>query len=192
MRWQEPLFRLGNGANVTLAHLVIIFQWLSLIIPLYNGIQWQRRLNKIRSNWKQKLDLNMTFLGRPGELSKNREKQPNKPHTGKAANKKGSQGALDKDLRTFVVKKDNPKDKRRPKIVLNPNILSRDAQATIYAEAGPARKGRCEPWQFDEKNHYIYCGLHRNYYQDADVAKAIDHDEHNMPYQRKKNHEPVG
>ena len=121
-------------------------------------------------------------------MSKNKEKQLNKTHTGKTANKKGSQGALDKDLRTFVVKKDNPKDKRRPKIVLNPNILSRDAQATIYAEAGPARKGRCEPWQFDARNHYIYCGLHRNYYQDSKYRKVIDHEKHNMPYKRRLRH----
>merc|ERR1712167_497506 len=119
VQWQEPMFRLGSNANVTLAHLVIVFQWASLIIPLYNGIQWQRRLHKIRSNWKQKLDLNMTFLGRPGELSKNKEKQLNKTHTGKAANKKGSQGALDKDLRTFVVKEmissgPNPEDPKKP------------------------------------------------------------------------------
>ena len=61
VRWQEPLFRLGNGANVTLAHLVIVFQWASLIIPLYNGLQWQARLRKIRSNWTKKKDLRMTF-----------------------------------------------------------------------------------------------------------------------------------
>ena len=192
VRWQEPLFRLGNGANVTLAHLVIVFQWLSLVIPLYNGIQWQRRLNKIRSNWKQKKDLRMTFLGRPGSVSDWEQKHVKKEDTGKAANKKGSQDVLNGDLRTFVVKKDNPKDPKKPKIVLNPDILSHDAQTTTYAEAGPARKGRCEPWQFDEKNHYIYCGLHRNYYQDSDVARAIDHDEHNVPFQRKKNHEPIG
>ena len=185
VRWQEPMFRLGNGANVTLAHLVIVFQWASLIIPLYNGLQWQRRLRKIRSNWKQKLDLNMTFLGRPGELSKNKEKQLNKKHTGKTANKKGSQGALDKDLRTFVVKEKNPKDPERPKIKLNPDLLSPEAMATTYAEAG---KGRYEPWQFDAKNHYIYCGLHRNYYQDPAVAKAIDHEKHNMPYERRLRH----
>ena len=51
-----------------------------------------------------------------------------------------------------------------------------------------ARKGRYEPWQFDEKNHYIYCGLHRNYYQDPAVAKAIDHDKHNEPYKRRLRH----
>ena len=134
----------------------------------------------------------MTFLGRPGSVSDWEQKHVKKEDTGKAANKKGSQDVLNGDLRTFVVKKDNPKDSKKPKIVLNPDILSHDAQTTTYAEAGPARKGRCEPWQFDAKNHYIYCGLHRNYYQDSDVARAIDHDEHNMPYQRKKNHEPVG
>merc|ERR1711924_129647 len=84
-----PLFRLGNGANVTLAHLVIVFRWLSLVIPLYNGIQWQRRLNKIRSNWKQKKDLRMTFLGRPGSVSDWEQKHVKKEDTGKAANKKG-------------------------------------------------------------------------------------------------------
>ena len=134
----------------------------------------------------------MTFLGRPNELSRRKEKQLNKTHTGKTANTKGSKGALNEHLRTFVVKKDNPKDPKKPKIVLNPEILSHNAQTTTNAEAGPARKGRCEPWQFDEKNHYIYCGLHRNYYQDSDVARAIDHDEHNVPFLRKKNHEPIG
>merc|ERR1712167_13146 len=133
------------GANVTLAHLVIVFQWASLIIPLYNGIQWQRRLRKIRSNWKQKLDLNMTFLGRPGELSRNKEKQLNKTHTGKAANKKGSQGALDKDLRTFVVREKNPKDPKKPKIELNPEILSYEAQVTTYAERVPRARAAASP-----------------------------------------------
>jgi hypothetical protein len=56
---------------------------------------------------------------------------------------------------------------------------------TTYDEA---RKGRYEPWQFDAKNHYIYCGLHRNYYQDPAVAKAIDHNEHNEPYKRRVRH----
>ena len=111
-----------------------------------------------------------------------------KNDTGKAANKKGSQDVLNGDLRTFVVKIDNPKDKKKPKIVLNPDILSHDAQTTTNAEAGPARKGRCEPWQFDEKNHYIYCGLHRNYYQDSEYRKVIDHEKHNMPYKRRLRH----
>ena len=148
-------------------------------------------MHKIQSNWTQKLDLNMTFLGRPGELSRRKERQLNMKHTGKTAIKKGYQGALDGDLRTFVVKEKNPKDPKKPKIELNPEILSYEAQVTTYAEAGPARNGRFEPWQFDEKNHYIYCGLHRNYYQDSDVANAVDNDEHNMPYQRKKRHEPA-
>ena len=186
VRWQEPLFRLGNGANVTLAHLVIVFQWASLIIPLYNGLQWQARLRKIRSNWTKKKDLRMTFLGRPGSVSDWLQKHVKKNGTGKAANKKGSQGALDKDLRTFVVKKDDPWGK--PRIKLNPEILGPEAMMTTYAEA---RKGRYEPWQFDEKNHYIYCGLHRNYYQDSEYKKVIDDEEHNMPWQRKKRHEPA-
>ena len=130
----------------------------------------------------------MTFLGRPGSVSDWEQKHVKKEDTGKAANKKGSQDVLNGDLRTFVVKKDNPKDSKKPKIVLNPDILSHDAQTTTYAEAGPARKGRCEPWQFDAKNHYIYCGLHRNYYQDPAVAKAIDHNEHNEPYKRRVRH----
>ena len=184
VRWQEPLFRLGNGANVTLAHLAIVFQWASLIIPLYNGLQWQRRLNKIRSNWKQKKDLSMTFLGRPGDISAwEREHKGGKDTKG--ANKKGQRNVLNEDLRTFVVKTGDPK---RPKIKLNPDILSHDAQRTTLQEAGPAHKGRCEPWQFDARNHYIYCGLHRNYYQDPWVARAIDHDEHNEPYKRRLRH----
>ena len=140
-------------------------------------------MQKIQSNWTQKLDLNMTFLGRPGELSRRKERQ--RKHTGKTANKKGWQGALDKDLRTFVVKTGEGK---KQKIRLNPDILSRDALMTTYAEAGHARKGRCEPWQFDEKNHYIYCGFHRNYYQDYEFAQAVDHDEHNEPYKRRLRH----
>ena len=56
---------------------------------------------------------------------------------------------------------------------------------TTYDEA---RKGRYEPWQFDAKNHYIYCGLHRNYYQDPAVAKAIDNNEHNEPYMPRLRH----
>ena len=181
VRWQEPLFRLGNGANVTLAHLVIVFQWASLIIPLYNGLQWQRRLNKIRSNWKQKKDLSMTFLGRPGDISAwEREHKGGKDTKG--ANKKGSKDALNGDLRTFVVKTGEGK---KQKIKLNPEILTPAAMKTTYDEA---RKGRYEPWQFDAKNHYIYCGLHRNYYQDPAVAKAIDHNEHNEPYKRRVRH----
>ena len=72
--------------------------------------------------------------------------------------------------------------------MLNPDILGEEAMETTYNEAGHARKGRFEPWQFDAKNHYIYCGLHRNYYQDPAVAKAIDHDEHNEPYKRRLRH----
>ena len=165
--------------------IVIAVMWTSMLLPVRNAIRYYSVVRKIRSNWKQKLDLNMTFLGRPGELSKNKEKQLNKTHTGKAANKKGSQGALDKDLRTFVVKEKNPKDPKKPKIVLNPDILSPEAMATTYAEA---RKGRYEPWQFDAENHYIYCGLHRNYYQDSEYKKVIDHEKHNMPYKRRLRH----
>merc|ERR1712167_69072 len=103
-------------------------------------------------------------------------------------------GALDKDLRTFVVKEmissgPNPEDSKKPFIKLNPHILSHDAQTTTLAEA---RKGRYEPWQFDAENHYIYCGLHRNYYQDAEYRKVIDHEKHNMPFLRKQRHEQPG
>ena len=104
---------------MTWAHFVIIFQWASLIIPFYNWTQYHRIMNKIRSNWTEKLDLNMTFLGRPGELSKNKEKQLRKTLWGKSANKKGSR-ALDKDLRTFVVKEKNPKDPRDRRSSLTP------------------------------------------------------------------------
>ena len=126
----------------------------------------------------------MTFLGRPGDISAWERDHKGKKDT-KGANKKGSKDALNGDLRTFVVKTGDPK---KPKIKLNPDILTKKAQDAIYTEAGPARKGRCEPWQFDEKNHYIYCGLHRNYYQDEAVAKAINHDEHNIPYKRRLDH----
>ena len=131
VRWQEPLFRLGNDANVTLAHLVIVFQWASLIIPLlYNGLQWQRRLRKIRSNWKQKKDLRMTFLGRPGDISAWEQAQMEE-RTPRARTRRARR-TLDKDLRTFVVKTGDPK---KPKIVLNPDILSPEAMTTTYAEA---------------------------------------------------------
>ena len=129
----------------------------------------------------------MTFLGRPGDISAWEREHKGKKDT-KGANKKGSKDALNGDLRTFVVKEDNPEDPEKPKIKINPDILCKKAQDAIYVEAGPARKGRCEPWQFDKKNHYIYCGLHRNYYQDKKVAKAIDHDEHNIPYTRRLDH----
>jgi hypothetical protein len=163
------------------AYITIAFQWASLSIPFYNGLQWRRRLKKIRSNWHQKRDLSMTFLGRPGDISAwEREHKGGKDTKG--AIKKGSRNALNGDLRTFVVKSGDP---RRPKITLNPEILSPAAMKTTYDEA---RKGRYEPWQFDAKNHYIYCGLHRNYYRDEAVAKAIDHDEHNVPYNRRLRH----
>ena len=184
VRWQEPLFRLGNGANVTLAHLVIVFQWASLIIPLYNGLQWQARLRKIRSNWTKKKDLRMTFLGRPGDISAWEREHKGKKDT-KGANKKGSKDALNGDLRTFVVKTGDPED---PKIKLNPEILGPKGSKAMKTTYDEARKGRYEPWQFDAKNHYIYCGLHRNYYQDPAVAKAIDHNEHNEPYKRRLRH----
>ena len=184
VRWQEPLFRLGNGANVTLAHLVIVFQWASLIIPLYNGLQWQARLRKIRSNWKKKKDLRMTFLGRPGDISAWEREHKGKKDT-KGANKKGSKDALNGDLRTFVVKTGDPED---PKIKLNPEILGPKGSKAMKTTYDEARKGRYEPWQFDAKNHYIYCGLHRNYYQDPAVAKAIDNNEHNEPYKRRLRH----
>ena len=162
--------------------IVIAVMWTSMLLPVRNAIRYYSVVRKIRSNWTQKLDLNMTFLGRPGELSWRKRRELSN------ARKKGSQGALDKDLRTFVVKEKDPKDPKKPIIKLNPDILSPAAMATTYAEA---RKGRCEPWQFDAENHYIYCGLHRNYYTDNVYAKAIDHDAHNMPYQRKLRHGPM-
>ena len=168
------------------AYIIIAFQWASFIIPWYNWIQWGRRINKIRSNWKEKRDLRMTFLGRPGSISYWEQMNQRKSDTGKTANNKGQRNVLNGDLRTFVVKTGDPK---KPKIKLNPDILSQAAMDTTYAEAGPARKGRCEPWQFDEKNHYIYCGLHRQYFQDCMYAKAIDHDQHNEPYKRRLRHD---
>ena len=165
--------------------IVIAVMWTSMLLPVRNAIRYYSVVRKIRSNWTKKKDLRMTFLGRPGEISDWEQKHVKKNGTGKAANKKGYQGVLDKDLRTFVVKKDNP---WKPRIKLNPEILGPKAMMTTYAEA---RKGRYEPWQFDAENHYIYCGLHRNYYTDNVYAKAIDHDAHNMPYQRKLRHGPM-
>ena len=191
VKWQEPLFAVGSYGNVTAAHLVILFQWLSLSIPLYNGFVWYWIMHKIKSNWIHKRDLSMTFLGRPGSKSDWKRKQEGLGATaGKDANKKGSQNALDPALRTFVVKGPGGDDKK-PNIILNPDILSREAQATTYAEAGSAKRGRFEPWQFDAKNQYIYCGLHRNYFQDKEARKVIDKNEHNMPYQRRLRHEPL-
>ena len=155
--------------------------WTSMLLPVRNAIRYYSVVRKIRSNWTKKKDLRMTFLGRPGEISDWEQKHV-KMDT-KGANKKGSKDALNGDLRTFVVRTGEGK---KQKIELNPDILSHDAQMTTYAEA---RKGRYEPWQFDEKNHYIYCGLHRNYYQDPAVAKAIDHNEHNEPYKRRLRHD---
>jgi hypothetical protein len=189
VKWQEPLFDIGSYGNVTAAHLVILFQWLSLSIPLYNGCVWYWIMRKIKSNWIHKRDLSMTFLGRPGSISDWKRKHEHLGSTaGKDANKKGSQGALDKDLRTFVVKTG---DDKKPKIELNPDILTHAAQATTYTQAGSAKRGRFEPWQFDAENQYIYCGLHRNYYQDKEVKRKVDNNEHNMPYQRKLRHEPL-
>jgi len=107
---------------------------------------------------------------------------------GKSANKKGSMGALDADLRTFVVK--TPGNERRPKIMLNPDVLSHAAQVATYYQAGTAKRGRFEPWQFDARGQYIYCGLHRKYYINGDFKDAVDRNEHNVPYQRKLRHEP--
>ena len=55
-------------------------------------------------------------------------------------------------------------------------------------EAGPARKGRYEPWQFDAENHYIYCGFHSATTTSDTATKAIDHDEHNSTYKRRLWH----
>ena len=126
----------------------------------------------------------MTFLGRPGDVSAWELAQNGGKDT-KGANKKGSQDVLNGDLRTFVVKTGDPED---PKIKLNPEILGPKGSKAMKTTYDEARKGRYEPWQFDAKNHYIYCGLHRNYYQDPAVAKAIDHDEHNEPYKRRLRH----
>ena len=170
--------------------IAIAVMWTSMLIPLRNTIIYNLVLGKIRSNWIHKRDLSMTFLGRPGSKSDWKRKQEGLGATaGKDANKKGSQNALDPALRTFVVKGPGGDDKK-PNIILNPDILSREAQATTYAEAGSAKRGRFEPWQFDAKNQYIYCGLHRNYFQDKEVRKVIDKNEHNMPYQRRLRHEP--
>ena len=166
--------------------IVIAVMWTSMLLPVRNAIRYYSVVRKIRSNWMQKKDLRMTFLGRPGEMSERMRKQQGKGDTGKTANTKGSKDALNGDLRTFVVRTGEGK---KQKIVLNPDILGEEAMETTYNEAGHARKGRFEPWQFDAKNHYIYCGLHRNYYQDPAVAKAIDHDEHNEPYKRRLRHD---
>ena len=157
--------------------IVIAVMWTSMLLPVRNAIRYYSVVRKIRSNWTKRRDLRMSFLGRPGDIS-----AWEREHKSKSANKKGSWNALNGDLRTFVVKEDNPKDPNKPIIKLNPDILSPGAMASTYAEA---RHGRFEPWQFDKKNHWIYCGIHRNYYADEVFQRAVDHDEHNIPYQRK-------
>ena len=134
MRWQEPLFRLGNGANVTLAHLVIVFSGRHSSYRFIMGFSGSGGLRKIRSNWKKKFDLRMTFLGRPNELSRRKEKSSTR-NTRQDREQEGLARRAHKDLRTFVVKEKNPKDKKNPKIVLNPDILSPEAMKTTYDEA---------------------------------------------------------
>ena len=170
--------------------IVIAVMWTSMLLPVRNAIKYYSVVRKIRSNWMQKRDMNMTFLGRPGEISAQMRKQQGKRDT-KSANKKGSKHALNGDLRTFVVRTGEGK---KQKIKLNPEILSQEAMATTYAEA---RKGRSEPWQFMQRTYgsdghpgIIYCGLHRNYYVDEEFQRAVDRNEHNMPYQRKLRHAP--
>ena len=164
--------------------IVIAVMWTSMLLPVRNAIRYYSVVRKIRSNWKKKKDLRMTFLGRPGDISAWEREHKGKKDT-KGANKKGSKDALNGDLRTFVVKTGDPED---PKIKLNPEILGPKGSKAMKTTYDEARKGRYEPWQFDAKNHYIYCGLHRNYYQDPAVAKAIDHNEHNEPYKRRVRH----
>jgi hypothetical protein len=166
--------------------IVIAVMWTSMLLPVRNAIRYYSVVRKIRSNWTKKKDLRMTFLGRPGEISDWEQKHV-KMDT-KGANKKGSRGVLNGDLRTFVVREKNPENPNKPIIKLNPDILSPAAMASTYAEA---RHGRFEPWQFDKKNNWIYCGIHRNYYADEFFQRTVDHDFHNVPFQRKKNHEPI-
>ena len=113
-----------------------------------------------------------------------------KGEKGKAANKKGSQNILDGNLRTFVVKTEKGQDdKGKPKfgIELNPNILNDDAKESITRWAGG---GKPAPWQFDADEHLIYCGLHRNYYKDAKVWHAVNHNEHQIKWGKKKKARP--
>jgi len=125
--------------------IAIAVMWTSMLIPLRNTIIYNLVLGKIRSNWIHKRDLSMTFLGRPGSKSDWQRKHEGLSATaGKSANKKGSMGALDADLRTFVVK--TPGNERRPKIMLNPDVLSHAAQVATYYQAGTAKRGRFEPW----------------------------------------------
>ena len=161
--------------------IVIAVMWTSMLLPVRNAIRYYSVVRKIRSNWTKRRDLRMTFLGRPGEISAWERKHPQDP----SGRKESWRRWLD-DLRTFVVKEKAGTYRGKPKMKLNPDILCPEAMKTTYDEA---RKGRYEPWQFDEENHYIYCGLHRNYYQDPAVAKAIDNNEHNEPYKRRLRHD---
>jgi len=162
--------------------LVIALMWTSMLVPLYNWWIYRKLKQKIDSTrWTSWRDLRMTFLGLPGSISDWEREHKGKKDT-KGANKKGSFGALNGGLRTFVVKYGDPK---KPRIRLNPDILSHDAQATTYAEAGP---GKSVPWQLDTRNKKIYCGLTPFYFQDTAIAKAIDHDEHNESYKWRLRH----
>jgi len=162
--------------------LVIALMWTSMLVPFCNWLIYRNIKQKINlTQWETWKDLRMTFLGRPGSVSDWEQKHVKKEDTGKAANKNWWKHALSGDLRTFVVK--NPRaDPKKPKIVLNPDILSPKAMKTTYDEAGP---GKSVAWQFDARNQKVYCGLTPFYFQDTAIAKAIDYDKHNESYKIK-------
>ena len=127
--------------------IVIAVMWTPMLLPVRNAIRYYSVVRKIRSNWTQKLDLNMTFPGPAGraELAE----KLNKTHSVRPR-KKGTQGALDKDLRTFVVKEKDPEDPKKPFIKLNPHILSpgqwrRPTRRPKGAGTSPGSSGRGEP-----------------------------------------------
>ena len=162
--------------------IVIALMWTSMLVPFCNWLIYRNIKQKIDSTrWETWKDLRMTFLGRPGEMSSWEREHRGKNAT-KGANKKGSKEALNGDLRTFLVKTGDPK---KPKIVLNPDILSHNAQTTMFAEAGPRKS---IAWQLDRKNKKVYCGFTPYYFKDSAVAEAVDHNEHNIAYQLQLRH----
>ena len=105
----------------------------------------------------------MTFLGRPNEAWKPKKKksfwtgaveEPPSPKkdkgAGKTANKKGSEGILDLNLREFVTI-----DPVTKEVQLNPAIITKEAKDKLMKHG---HNSPC-PWQFDKQNHFIYAGI---------------------------------
>ena len=108
----RPLTRLGNGANVTLAHLVIVFQsGVAHHVPLYNGLQWQGEIGARsgRTGRRRRILLH-TLLGRPGEISACRmwEQRREKGTRARPRTRRGRRTRSTEHPRTFVVRTGDP------------------------------------------------------------------------------------